>query len=335
MTEVQHIRVDADDAEQRLDRWLRRRFPGLAYGQLAKWVRTGQVRIDGRRARPETRLQAGQEVRLPPSHPAAAKRPLPRRVSDRDRADIAASVLYRDDDLIAINKPAGLAVQGGTGQRRHLDAMLGALQADDPRPPRLVHRLDKDTSGVLLLARTDLAARRLTASFRGRDVTKLYWALVKGVPRPTAGRINLPVTKTPGPGGDRVRSGAGGQPAVTDYAVIETAARRLAWLALQPHTGRTHQLRVHCQSLGTPIVGDRKYGGPDAVVDGLAAGLHLHARRLALRHPRTGKPLEVAAPLTGHMAASCAFLGLSMDPAAADDPFAGQDFAKVRRGGRD
>ena len=334
MTEVQRIKVEPDDTDQRLDRWLRRRFPDLAYGQLAKWVRTGQVRIDGHRAKPETRLEAGQEVRLPPHRPTGSgkrpgsveprtprEQPTPARVSDADRAALRENVLYRDDDLIAINKPAGLAVQGGTGQRRHLDGMLGALQEDDPRPPRLVHRLDKDTGGVLLLARTDLAARRLTAAFRGRDVTKIYWGLVKGVPRPSAGRISLPISKSAGPGGERIRPDETGRAAITDYAVIETAARRLAWLALRPKTGRTHQLRVHCQALGTPIIGDQKYGGPDALMDELAAGLHLHARSIELPHPRTGRPLTIGAPLGGHMAESWAFLGLS-EAAAEDDPFA-------------
>ncbi len=322
MTEVRHIRVAADDAEQRLDRWLRRRFPDLAYGQLAKWVRTGQVRIDGRRAKPETRLEAGQEVRLPPSRPATPRQQhatVP--VSQADRAALTANVLYRDDDLIAIDKPAGLAVQGGTGQHRHLDAMLGVLQDGDPHPPRLVHRLDKDTSGVLLLARTDFAARRLTAAFRGRDVTKIYWALVKGVPRPSAGRISLPISKSPGPGGERIRPDEAGRDAVTDYTVIEAAGRRLAWLALRPLTGRTHQLRVHCQAaLGTPIVGDRKYSGVDSIMQGLAKNLHLHARSVELPHPRTGKDLVIRAPLTSHMVQSWAFLGLS-SAAAEDDPF--------------
>ncbi len=323
MTEVRRIKVESDDAEQRLDRWLRRRFPDLAYGQLAKWVRTGQVRVDGHSARPETRLAAGQEVRLPPHRPVGqrSERPASARISDADRAALAEHVLYRDDDLIAINKPAGLAVQGGTGQRRHLDGMLGALQGDDPRPPRLVHRLDKDTGGVLLLARTDLAARRLTAAFRGRDVTKIYWGLVKGVPRPSAGRISLPISKSAGPGGERIRPDEAGHVAITDYAVIETAARRVAWLALRPLTGRTHQLRVHCQALGNPIIGDRKYGGEDAVMGELGAGLHLHARSIELPHPRTGKPLAIGAPLGGHMAESWAFLGLS-EAAADDDPFA-------------
>ncbi len=323
MTSVRRVQVTADDAEQRLDRWLQRRFPDVGYGQLAKWVRTGQVRIDGRRAKPEMRLKAGQEVRLPPTRPLAPRRqPAPSLISPADRAALKASILYRDNDLIAINKPAGLAVQGGTGQHRHLDSMFSALRNGDSHPPRLVHRLDKDTSGVLLAARTDLAARRLTAAFRGRDVTKIYWALVKGVPRPAAGHISLPISKGPGAGRERVRPDEAGRIAVTDYAVIEAVGRRLAWLALRPVTGRTHQLRVHCQAaLRAPIVGDRKYGGSDSIVHGLASRLHLHARSIQLPHPRTGKILMVHAPLTGHMAQSWAFLGLA-EAEAEDDPFA-------------
>ena len=320
--DVRHIRLGVDDADQRLDRWLRRQFPDLAYGQLAKWVRTGQVRIDGRRAKPETRLAAGQEIRLPPTRGAEdGLRSPDQAVSDGDRAKLADAVLYQDDDLIALNKSAGLAVQGGTGQRRHLDGMLAALQGKDTRPPRLTHRLDKDTSGVLLLARTDLAARRLTGAFRGRDISKIYWALVKGVPRPSSGRIELPIAKTVVSGGERVRPDRDGQDAVTDYTVIESVGRRVTWLALRPLTGRTHQLRVHCQAaLGTPIIGDRKYGGSAAQIEELSGHLHLHARSLAFRHPRTGKPLFLEAPIGANLSQSFSFLGLS-EAAVVDDPF--------------
>ncbi len=319
---VRHIRVGPDDAEQRLDRWLRRQFPSLAYGQLAKWVRTGQVRVDGRRAKPETRLAAGQEIRLPPMRPAETNGDdKPPTVSDGDRAKLADAVLFRDDDLIAINKPPGLAVQGGTGQRRHLDGMLAALQDDDPRPPRLTHRLDKDTSGVLLLARSDLAARRLTAAFRGRDVNKIYWALVKGVPRPSSGRIDLAMAKSAGRGGERIRPDPAGQSAVTDYTVVEAVGRRLALLALRPLTGRTHQLRIHCAAaLNTPIVGDIKYGGEAAQVDELSNGIHLHARSLTLPHPRTARTLHIEAPLGSHLRRSFSFLGLS-EADCPEDPF--------------
>ena len=316
------MEVAPEDASQRLDRWFRHRYPGLGHGRLEKLLRTGQVRVNGKRARAGTRLAAGDRIRVPPLPDTGAAR-AERRVAapprEADAEALRAAVLYRDTELIALNKPAGLPVQGGSRVARHLDAMLAALRFDAVEPPRLVHRLDRDTSGVLLLARHALAARTLAELFRARQLRKLYWALVVGVPRPARGRIDLPLAKRRVGAGERVAAvDRGGARAVTDYALIEAAGRRLSWLALMPHTGRTHQLRAHAASaFGHPIVGDGKYGGEAAFPAGFERRLHLHARALAL--PRDGRPpLVLTAPLPPHMAAGWRFLGFEPEPAGDD-----------------
>lgn len=316
--------VAADEDGLRLDRWFRRHYPDLPHGRLEKLVRTGQVRVDGRRAKSNLRLAAGQMVRVPPSarapQPAKAESRAAPPVAPRDARMLAGRVLYRDDDVIVLDKPAGLAVQGGTGTQRHLDAMLDALRFGAERP-RLVHRLDRDTSGVLLLARTAHAAARLTAAFRSRAARKVYWAAVAGVPHPLEGRIDLRLAKEGGPMGERVAADEeGGQRAVTRYRVADRAGKRAAWLVLEPETGRTHQLRVHAAALGTPILGDGKYGGRDAFLKGgsVSSKLHLHARAIRLPHPRGGQ-IEVAAPLPEHMAATWRFFGF--DAARESHPF--------------
>ena len=241
-------------------------------------------------------------------------------ISPEDATALRDAVLYKDRDVIAINKISGLAVQGGSKTKHHLDAMLDALAFDATERPRLVHRLDKDTSGVLLLARSSVVAAKLTAAFKSRETVKTYWALVVGAPSPKKGHIDMALAKRGARGGEKVVPMADGSSAETDYAIIEAAARRAAWLGLRPKTGRTHQLRVHMsEALGTPIVGDGKYGGANAFLSGLAPKLHLHAREIRVAHPRTGRPLAVSAPLIGHMAQSWAFLGF--DEAGAPDPF--------------
>ena len=317
-TGVQYLAVAPEEAELRLDRWFKRRFPELAFGHLAKWLRTGQVRVDGKRARPGDRLRAGQTVRVPPF--AASVAVPPPRIPEDEAAALRAMVLHRDARVIALNKPAGLAVQGGSKVRRHIDTMLDAVRFDATERPLLVHRLDKDTSGVLLLARDARAAQALAASFKGRETEKIYWALVAGVPRPRQGHVDLPVAKRPGPGGEKMAvDREAGKRALTDYAVIDSAGRKVAWMALRPLTGRTHQLRVHMASLGTPILGDGKYGGKAAFLPGLSARLHLHAHSIAIPHP-DGGTLRVTAPLGGAMAESWATLGF--DTNWPNDPFA-------------
>ena len=308
---VRHVAVEAADGDVRLDRWFKRHFPDVSYGQMAKWLRTGQVRVDGRRAKPGQRLSAGQEIRLPPmsgtqDQPLENTRPP---VSADDAASLRDAVIYRDEVLIAVNKPAGLAVQGGSKTHRHLDGMLDALKFDAPERPRLVHRLDKDTSGLLLLARDRPTASRLAELFQGRDVEKTYWALVAGIPEHEAGVIDIPLAKRGAEGKQRVVSVDDGQDAETEYRIIDHAARRIAWLELRPRTGRTHQLRAHCRVMGTPIVGDGKYGGAESGVEGLPRRLHLHARSLILPHPATGERLTLEAPLDQTLVESWRFVG--------------------------
>jgi 23S rRNA pseudouridine955/2504/2580 synthase len=333
MSGVRNLEVAPDESELRLDRWFRRRFPTLGRARLEKLLRTGQVRVDGRRAKSGTRLEAGQIVRVPPLAEAdagvrPATRTRPGGPSAADARALREAVLYKDDWAIAIDKPAGLAVQGGTGLRHYLDAMLDALRFDRDEAPRLVHRLDKDTSGVLLLARSLPAARRLTAAFKDKRAHKLYWALVVGCPKPRRGRIDVALGKRLGPAGETVRPGApAAKPATTLYQVVETralpAGGQLAWLVLMPLTGRTHQLRAHCAALGTPILGDGKYGGRQAFPGGplpdgseMPKRLMLHARELALPHPEDETTLRVEAPLPAHMAR--AFAGLGLDAAAGE-----------------
>ncbi len=325
--------VTGDEADMRLDRWFKRHFPDVNHSYLQKLLRTGQVRIDGKRAETSDRLAAGQGIRIPPladwaapakgtaKGTAAAAKPKPA-ISDKQAAELQALVLYRDADIIALNKPAGLAVQGGTNTAKHLDAMLDALRFDGTERPKLVHRLDKDTSGVLLLARNSFAASKLTEMFRGTEVRKIYWAATVGVPKPYQGKIDLALAKESGPHGERVAENKEeGRRALTYYSVLENAGKQAAFVALWPRTGRTHQLRVHMAAIGTPILGDGKYAGQDAFLAGaeIQKKLHLHARRLILSHPRGGKTIDVTAPLPEHMLASWKYLGFSAN--LRDDPF--------------
>jgi len=348
---VRRVTVAPDETEIRLDRWFRRHFPGLGHGRLEKLLRTGQVRVDGKRAKSGTRLVGGQVVRVPPlpaenperATPRSQPRPRPRpQPTARDVAALRDSVLFMDDSVIAIDKPSGLAVQGGSGQRRHLDAMLDALRFDRSERPRLVHRLDKDTSGVLLLARSAAAARKLTAAFKGKAAQKVYWALVVGAPESDRGHIDLALAKRPGHGGskggggEKVVAAAQGKSALTLYQVVQTrkaAGQPISWLALMPLTGRTHQLRAHCAALGAPILCDGKYGGrtafPEAVSfesagagkGGIPKRLMLLAREIALPHPEGETTLRVSAPLPAHMEAAWSALGFhaSKGERAADD----------------
>ncbi len=332
MTGVRTLEVAADEQGLRLDRWFKRRFPGLAHGRLEKLLRTGQVRVDGARARAGLRLEPGQRVRVPP---LGAQTPTPEKpppqVSPDDRRMLAGRVLMRDDWVIVLDKPPGLAVQGGSKVRRHLDAMLDALRFGAKERPRLVHRLDKDTSGVLVLGRSARAAAGLAAAFKAGEARKLYWAVVAGVPRPPRGRLEIPLQKRPGVKGERVIADRGGRRAATLFCVVDKAGRRAAWLALMPLTGRTHQLRAHCVALGTPILGDGKYGGEAAFIEGAPAraGLHLHAREIVMPHPAGGL-LRARASLPAHMLGTWRLFGF--DPDDDGDPFAGDLSALPRLG---
>ena len=329
MGEVSSREIGDDEAGLRLDRWFKRHYPALGHGQLEKLLRTGQVRLDGRRAKAGDRIEAGQTVRIPPlatDDGTPRPPPPPREVSAAEATAIRARVLYRDDAVLVIDKPAGLAVQGGTKTAHHLDGLLDALRFDSAERPRLVHRLDKDTSGALALARTAAAAARLTEAFRGRDVRKLYVAVTVGVPEPLGGRIDLPLAKEAGPRGERVAvAGEAGLKAATLYQVADTVGSHAAYVRLSPLTGRTHQLRVHMAALGTPVLGDGKYGGAAAFLDSVteAKKLHLHARRLILPHPDPRRGVvDVRAPLPPHMLATCAGLGIETE--TIDDVFPGE-----------
>jgi len=313
--EVRQFTIGSDDDGIRLDRWFKRNLPRIGFATISRWARTGQVRVDGKRAKPDDRLKAGQVLRVPPGGEASRKTPRKRReLSAEDIAMARAMVIRETPSAIVLNKPPGLATQGGTKTKSHVDGLLDAfVEGDQPRP-RLVHRLDKDTSGVLLIARTPGSAASYSKRFTGRSARKVYWALVVGVPDVREGTIDAPLAKQPGTGGEKMHvAQEDGQLAKTRYRVVERAGTKAAWLELEPLTGRTHQLRVHCAAMGHPIVGDGKYGGQDAFLTGtISRKMHLHARRLIIGTPESGGgggKLDVTAPLPAHFAASMAALG--------------------------
>ncbi len=319
--------VTADEADLRLDRWFRRHFPSATQGVIQKLCRTGQIRVDGKRVETGTRLTPGMNVRVPPlpsSTPAVAVKPAP--VFDPLlEAEMSRLVLYKDDHVIVLNKPFGLPSQGGPGITKHLDGMLDGLRYGSEHRPRLVHRLDKDTTGVLVVARTPGVAAKLAASFRGRDVEKTYWCVVVGRPVPVEGRIDVNLVRIDGFRGERAALAGPYDTdtarAITDFRTLDHAGRKLAWLEMKPLTGRTHQLRVSCAAVGAPILGDEPYGKEvegrnTALVDGLGDKLHLHARTIAFPHP-AGGTLIVEAELPAHMLVTFRDLGFTAPIASA------------------
>lgn len=326
MSGVQNLTVDADGDGQRLDRWFRKQFDFVGQGRLEKLCRKGEIRVDGGRVKTSTRLAEGQNVRIPPlpkEAPPKRDEKAPYIISDDDAAMIRSCVIYRDDDIIAINKLAGLAVQGGSGTSRHVDGLAEALKFDAEDKPRLVHRLDKDTSGVLLLARSGRAAAMLTKVIQSRGTRKIYWAAVAGSPMPRVGTIKFGLVKAAGHGphgaGEKmicihpreVENTPGAKHATSDYRMLEEVAKRASWVALVPITGRTHQLRAHMAEIGHPVVGDGKYGTNKQTNEGdgwgaqlggdISRKLHLHARSLTFDHPVTGAKIHLTAPLPEHM----------------------------------
>jgi 23S rRNA pseudouridine955/2504/2580 synthase len=313
-SKVQTVTVTADESGMRVDRFFEGRFPGLSFSHIQRIIRKGEVRVNGKRTQPKSRLETGQAVRIPPLKVEA---PAPRDdapAAQKDRAFLKSITLYEDDEVLVLNKPMGLAVQGGSGTTRHVDGMLGVLRSADGQRPRLVHRLDKDTAGCLLVAKTRFAAAALAKTFRSRSARKIYWALVVGVPKPAQGRISTYLAKQEIEEDSFMRIAKHGEKdavhAVTYYAVVETAAHQLAWLSLKPVTGRTHQLRAHMAHIAHPIVGDPKYFNKEnwQLPGGMQDRLHLLARRIAVPHPRGGV-IDVSAPLPPHMQQSWNLLG--------------------------
>ncbi|WP_062764400.1 RluA family pseudouridine synthase [Sphingopyxis terrae] len=310
--------VAEEDDGIRLDRWFKRHRPGTPHALIARWARSGELTIDGRKADVSDRIEAGQTIAMPVP-PAAPSGPRPRKEKALSPADVAlaeAMVIHRDKSALVLDKPPGLATQGGTKTDSHVDGLLGALQGDAAVRPKLVHRLDKDTSGALLVARTPRAAAWFAKAFSNRSARKTYWAIVVGVPDIAQGEIDLPLAKQPGSGGEKMHVDEKGLPSKSRYRVIERAGNSAAWVELQPLTGRTHQLRVHMAAIGHPIVGDGKYGGKGAFLTGtISRKLHLHSRRLRIDHP-DGGAIDISAPLPPHFAESLEALGF--DPLLGD-----------------
>jgi 23S rRNA pseudouridine955/2504/2580 synthase len=309
MNEVRRHVVSAEEAGMRLDRWFKLHFPQVTFAYLNKLTRTGQVRVDGARAKTNTRLEADQEIRVPPlafdTRPADTPKADVKPLTPQERRLFDSMVLFEDRDIFVLNKPSGLAVQGGSKTHHHLDGLLMGLGVELGERPLLVHRLDRDTSGIIVIAKRRSIAAALGKLFATRAVKKTYWAVVKGVPKPAQGRIEVALIKAKGPEGDRMRASREGeeddeQRAVTFYSVVDKAPPVAAWVSLKPVTGRQHQLRAHMAHIGTPIMGDEKYGGLDDMPEGMDRKLHLHARRIIFPHPREGT-IDITAPLPDHM----------------------------------
>jgi len=321
MPDARTFTVNEDDDGIRLDRWFKRHMPEVSFNIVSRWARTGQLRVAGKRAVPGDRVHAGDEIRIPPLEtvPARSARPQRKReaLTEDEEQFVRDMVIYRDANAFVLNKPPGLATQGGTKTSQHLDRLLDGLAEEEGSRPKLVHRLDKDTSGALLVARSARAAGHFAKSFSGRTARKVYWALVVGVPDSDEGVIDAPLAKQPGTGGEKMHiSEEHGLPAKTRWRLVDRAGNRAAWVELQPLTGRTHQLRAHMAAIGHPIVGDAKYGGAEAfLTGGISRKLHLHARRIRIDAPDDGV-IDVSADLPGHFSESLATLGF--DPLAGD-----------------
>lgn len=318
MSGVRHITVSEDEDGQRLDRFLQKHLRGTPFGLLQKLMRSGQIRVNSKRVKAATRIEVGQSVRIPPMEDRPQE---DKRLSQRDAQFIRDLVIYDDGDIIALNKPSGLATQGGTNTERHIDGMLDALVNDKGTRPRLVHRLDKDTSGVLLLARSSDMARKMGKIFQGRNIRKIYWALTVPAPEINSGEIKAPVIKAGGMGKEKMIVHEDGQHAVTLFDIVDRAHKQMAFVAFWPRTGRTHQIRVHANHMGCPILGDGKYGGQEAMIDGIdhIRRVHLHARSISFHHPRNNKHIEINAPLADDLLKSWKDFGF--DPNSSYEAF--------------
>lgn len=316
MAEARTFKISEDDDGIRLDRWFKRNAPDISFNTVSRWARTGALRLDGKRATPGDRIEAGQTIQFPSADATPARTPRPERKRDpltpEEEELVREMVIYEDRNAFVLNKPPGLATQGGTKTHHHLDRLLDGLTDDAGNRPKLVHRLDKDTSGALLVAKTARAAGHFAKSFSGRTARKVYWALIVGVPSGDEGLIDAPLAKQPGTGGEKMHiSEEHGLPAKTRWRIIDRAGNRAAWVELQPLTGRTHQLRAHMAAIGHPIVGDAKYGGPDAfLTGGISRKLHLHARRIRIDAP--DGVIDVTAELPAHIAESFSTIGFEL-----------------------
>ena len=331
MAEPRSFNVSEDDDGIRLDRWFKRHQPAISFNLVSRWSRTGQLKLDGKRATPGDRIAVGQTILFPDEQPEASGKHLPKReiLTQEEEELVRSMVIHQDRHAFVLNKPPGLATQGGTKTYSHLDRLLDGLADDEGARPKLVHRLDKDTSGALLVARSARAAGHFSKSFASRTARKVYWALVVGVPAGDEGLIDLPLAKQPGTGGEKMHvDRESGQSARTRWRTIDRAGNRAAWVELQPLTGRTHQLRAHLAAIGHPIVGDAKYGGPDAfLTGGISRKLHLHARRIKIDAPEGGS-IDVTAELPPHISESLTALGfeaMAGDQMPLDKP----DYAKT------
>ncbi|WP_068082380.1 RluA family pseudouridine synthase [Polycladidibacter stylochi] len=322
MSAIEQRKIEADEAGMRLDRWFKQHYPTLGFGRLQKLMRTGQVRLDGKRCEASSRIEPGMIVRIPPlgvsvdASDQRNARPKPRKMVADDREAIEQMVLYEDAQVMVLNKTAGLAVQGGSGVNRHVDGMLEAFTDRKGNKPRLVHRLDRETSGVLMIAKTRLAAQELTKAFRHRNTRKIYWAILAGIPKPSQGRISTYLARDEG--AERMRIARHGedeaQHAVSLYNTVERSGQKLSWVTMQPVTGRTHQLRAHAAHMRHPIIGDPKYFNKDnwELPGGIQNKLHLHARRILIPHPSGNGMIDVSAPLPPHMQQTWNLLGFDV-----------------------
>ena len=316
MADPRSFTVTEDDDGIRLDRWFKRHSPDISFNMVSRWARTGALRVNGKRATPGDRIEAGQTIEFPPADATPARAGRPERQRDPLTAEeeelVREMVIYEDPTAFVLNKPPGLATQGGTKTHQHLDRLLDGLEDDPGTRPKLVHRLDKDTSGALLVAKTARSAGHFAKSFSSRTARKVYWALIVGVPSLDEGLIDAPLAKQPGTGGEKMHiDEENGSPARTRWRVIDRAGNRAAWVELQPLTGRTHQLRAHMAAIGHPIVGDAKYGGPEAfLTGGISRKMHLHARRIRIDGPNG--VIDVTADLPPHIAETLGTLGFEL-----------------------
>lgn len=318
MSGVQHKAVSEDEEGMRLDRWFNAHFPEVKHGRLEKMLRKGEIRVGGGRVKANRRLEIGEEIRIPPLGEPRADHKKTLRVSEEGASKLREMIIFEDDHLIALNKPFGLAVQGGAKTFQHVDGMLGALGEGEARP-KLVHRLDKDTGGLLLVAKTRKAAQALSDGFKTQKIQKTYWALVAGAPELKEGTINLPIaqqmvrhkegqTERVIPDGNET-----GKRAETMFQTVESLGP-ISFLAMKPITGRKHQLRVHAAAMECPIIGDGKYGGDSAQIEGVSNKMHLFCRSMTFKHPATGRMMTLSADLTGHMKTTWAYFNFETNP---------------------